>query len=218
VPEDVLLYQPETLTSWEAGIKTRFWNRRATLAATAFFYDYTNLQLSGVAVVQGAPRFVTRNAGEARVKGLEVEGDVALTPADRLSYSVALLDAYYTSYKPDGVTSWEGRELDRSPNAVFALGYDHSFRIGAARLKAGLFSRHSGAYAISVPSQLKQYKVPARTQSDLNFAWLPDGASWSVHAHVKNLEDKVSPIAIDSFGMTVPSAPRTWGARLEYRF
>jgi iron complex outermembrane recepter protein len=218
VPENVLVYQPETLTSWEAGIKTRFWDKRATLAATAFYYDYTNLQLSGVAVVQGAPRFVTSNAGEARVKGLEVEGQLTLTPQDRLSYSLALLDAYYTAYTPDGVTSWAGRKLDRSPSSVFALGYDHTFRVGNARLKAGIFSRHSGAYSISVPSQLKQYRIPARTQSDLTLAWLPDGADWSLHAYVKNLEDKVRPISIDSFGMTVPSAPRTYGARLEYRF
>jgi iron complex outermembrane recepter protein len=218
VAEDVLVYQPETLTSWEFGVKSRFWNKRATLAATAFYYDYTNLQLSGVAVVQGAPRFVTRNAGEARVKGLEIEGQLALTPADKLTYSVALLDAYYTSYKPDGVTSWEGRELDRSPNSAITLGYEHSFRLPGARLTAGLFARRSGAYAISVPSQLRQYKVPSRTQSDLHFSWLPDGADWSVHAHVNNLEDKVGPVSIDSFGMTVPSAPRTWGARIAYRF
>jgi len=218
VPENVLVYQPETLTSWETGVKTRFWNNRATLAATAFYYDYTNLQLSGVAVVQGAPRFVTGNAGEARVKGLEVEGQLTLTPQDRLSYSLALLDAYYTSYKPDGVTSWAGRKLDRSPSSAITLGYEHTFRFGAARLKAGVFSRHSGAYQISVPSQARQYRIPGRTQSDLTLAWLPDGADWSLHAHVKNLEDQVRPISIDSFGMTVPSAPRTYGARLEYRF
>jgi iron complex outermembrane receptor protein len=131
---------------------------------------------------------------------------------------VALLDAHYTSYKPDGVTSWEGRELDRSPNSAITLGYEHSFRLPGARLTAGLFARRSGAYAISVPSQLRQYKVPSRTQSDLHFSWLPDGADWSVHAHVNNLEDKVGPVSIDSFGMTVPSAPRTWGARIAYRF
>jgi iron complex outermembrane receptor protein len=35
---------------------------------------------------------------------------------------------------------------------------------------------------------------------------------------VKNLENIVRPIAIDSFGMVVPSDPRTWGLRLDYRF
>ncbi|UUZ50860.1 TonB-dependent receptor [Massilia sp. B-10] len=69
-----------------------------------------------------------------------------------------------------------------------------------------------------MPSQLRQYRIPSRTTSDLTFDYSRTGADWSVHAWVRNLEDKVRPISIDSFGMVVPSAPRTWGARLEYAF
>lgn len=218
VPEQALIYQPETLTSWEAGYKARFWHNRATVSATAFYYDYDNLQLSGVVVVQGAPRFVTTNAGRARVKGVEIEGQLAATPLDRISYALALLDATYADYAPDGVTSWAGRKLDRSPNSAFSLGYEHSVVFGAARVKAGLFARYSGAYEISVPSQLRQYHVPSRTSTDLTLDYAPGDGDWSVHAGVKNLENKVRPISIDSFGMVVPSAPRTWSARLDVRF
>ena len=218
VPEATLVYQPETLTSYEAGLKTRFWNNRASLSATAFYYDYANLQLSGVAMVAGAPRFVTTNAGQAKVTGLELEGQLILTPLDRISYSLALLDAHYVSYKPDGQSSWAGRDLDRSPGAAATLGYEHSFRLPAGSLKAALFTRASGAYTISVPSQLRQYRVPSRTESDLTLGYQGDQDRWSVQAHVKNLQDEVAPIAIDSFGMLVPSDPRTWGVRLDVRF
>jgi iron complex outermembrane receptor protein len=218
VPESTLVYQPELLTSYEAGVKTRFWGNKASLNATAFYYDYTNLQLSGVAMVQNAPRFVTTNAGEARVKGLELEGQLNVTPRDRISYSLALLDGHYASYVPDGQTSWAGRDLDRTPHSAATLGYEHSFRLASARFKAGLFTRTSSDYVISVPSQLRQYHVPARTQSDLHLGYHPDRGNWSIQAHVKNLQNKVSPIAIDSFAMLVPSDPRTWGMRLDYRF
>jgi iron complex outermembrane receptor protein len=218
VPANTLIYQPETLTSYEAGLKSRFWNNKASLNATAFYYDYANLQLSGVAIVQGAPRFVTTNAGQARVSGLELEGLLSVTPSDRLSYTLALLDAHYTRYSPDGVAVWDRRKLDRAPSAAASVGYEHTFRLAAGRLKAGLFERASGAYTISVPSQLRQYRVPARHQGDLSLGYRPDQGNWSVLAHLKNLENKVSPIAIDSFGMVVPSDPRTWGVRLDYRF
>jgi iron complex outermembrane receptor protein len=69
-----------------------------------------------------------------------------------------------------------------------------------------------------VPSQLRQYRVAARSESDLTLGYQPDQGNWSVHAHVKNLQNKVGPLAIDSFGMTLPSDPRTWGARIDYRF
>ena len=218
VPEAALLYQPETLTSWEAGIKMRFWGNKASLQASAFYYDYSNLQLSGVVVIAGAPRFTTTNAGAARVKGVELEGQLRASAADRVSYSLALLDARYDAYLPDGTTSWAGKKLDRSPRATFSLGYDHTFHLASARLTAGVFSRTSAAYFISVPSQLLQYRVPGRTQSDISLAYRPQNGAWSVHGYAKNLENKVSPIAIDSFGMVQPSDPRTYGVRLDYRF
>lgn len=218
VPASALYYQPETLTSYEGGIKTKFWGNKASLNASMFYYDYSNLQLSGVVVINGAPRFTTTNAAVAKVQGLEVEGQVIATTADRFSYSLALLDAHYASYLPDGATSWAGKKLDRSPSSVVALGYEHTFHLAAARLKAGVFSRASSAYKISVPSQLRQYPVPARTQSDLSLSYRPDGASWSVQAQLKNLENKVVPIVIDSVGQMFSSEPRTYGVTFDYRF
>ena len=46
----------------------------------------------------------------------------------------------------------------------------------------------------------------------------PARAPWQVLVRVNNLENAVRPIAIDSFGMVVPSDPRTVSARLAYRF
>lgn len=218
VPASALYYQPETLTSYEGGIKTRFWDNKASLNASVFYYDYSNLQLSGVVVINGAPRFTTTNAAVAKVQGLEAEGQVRITTADRLSYSLALLDAHYATYLPDGATSWAGKKLDRSPSAVVTLGYEHTFQLAAAQLKAGIFSRASGAYQISVPSQLRQYPVSARTQSDLSLSYHPDGASWSIQALVKNLENKVVPIVIDSVGQMFASEPRSLGVKLDFHF
>ena len=218
VPASALYYQPETLTSYEAGIKTKFWDKKASLNASVFYYDYSNLQLSGVVVINGAPRFTTTNAAVAKVKGLEVEGQLIATSADRLSYSLALLDAQYATYLPDGKTSWAGKKLDRSPSSVLTLGYEHTFYVDGARIKAGLFSRANSAYKISVPSQLRQYPVPSRTQSDLNLSYRPNGANWSMQALVKNIENKVAPIVIDSVGQMFSSEPRTFGVKFNYHF
>jgi iron complex outermembrane receptor protein len=216
VPAATLFYQPETLTSYEAGLKTRFLRNRASLNVAAFNYDYSNLQLSGVAVVQGAPRYVTANAGIASVKGLELDGQLKLTAADRLSYGLTLLDAHYVSYAPDGVHSWAGNKLDRAPSRVLTLGYERQFRVGDGQLKAGLHTRASSAYTIGVPSQLLQYRIPSRTESNMTLRYRANGAPWSVQAGVMNLANKVAPIAIDSFGMVVPSDPRTLHVRAEY--
>lgn len=218
VPANTLLYQPETVRAYEAGIKTRFWQDKASLNLSALHYDYRNLQLSGVAIISGAPRFVTANAGEASVKGLEAEGQLAITPQDRISYALSLLDAHYVRYSPDGVHDWAGSKLDRSPSHTFTLGYEHSFRMKSGELAAGARARRSAASIIAVPTQLLQYRVPAYTESEATLHYRPRGAQWSVLARVKNIENKVRPIAIDSFGMAVPSDPRTVDVRLDYRF
>lgn len=218
VPADTLLYQPEQLRSYEAGLKARFWRNRSSLNITAFSYDYSNLQLSGVTIVRGAPRYVTTNAGAASVKGLEIEGIVKATPAGTLNYALALLDAHYVSYRPDGVHSWAGNKLDRAPSTVVTLGYEHRFRTAGGQLKAGLSARASSAYTIGVPNQLLQYPIPSRTTADASLGFSPGDARWSVAALVKNVGGKVAPIAIDSFGMLVPSDPRTVDVRLDYRF
>ena len=218
VPANTLFYQPETLKSWEAGLKARFWDKRASVNLAVFNYDYSNLQLSGVAIVAGAPRFVTQNAGEASVKGLELDGQVRARAADSFTYGLTLLDAHYVTYRPDGVTSWAGEQLDRAPHSVINLGWDHSFRLPGALLSAGINARRSAAYNISVSSQLLQYRIPARTVSDFTLSYRPDASNWSVMARVKNLENKVQPITIDSFGMSVPSDPRTFDIRFDYHF
>ncbi|MDN4058194.1 TonB-dependent receptor [Massilia sp. YIM B02769] len=218
VPAAALVYQPETLKSVELGLKTRFWANRASLNLAAYKYDYTNLQLSGVAMVQGVPRYVTSNAGVASVKGLEIEAAVKPLASARLTSTLAFTDAHYVDYTPDGIHSWAGYKLDRAPSATLTLGYEQGFGVGNGTLTAGAFTRSARAYAIGIPSQLLRYRVPGRTETDLSLGYQQHGAPWSLLLRVRNLQDKVEPVNIDSFGMTVPSEPRTVSLRMDVRF
>ncbi len=214
-----LFYQPEELTSYEVGIKTRFWDNRARLNVSAFAYDYTNLQLSGVLIINSAPQLTTTNAASANIKGIEAEGELRLTSNDRINYSLALLDAKYDSYKPDGTTSWSGVRLDRSPKTVFTLGYDRSFNLGdKGRVTASVFTRWTDDYLMSVPSKLIQYRIPSYFKSDASLSYTPADAPWDVQIFAKNLENKVVPVSITGSGTSAPSEPRTMGLRVNYNF
>ncbi|WBS01008.1 TonB-dependent receptor [Pseudoduganella sp. SL102] len=213
-----LFYRPETLKALELGAKTRFWHRRASLDAAAFKYDYTSLQLSGNAIIAGAPRFITTNAGIASVRGLELDGKVQASADDRFSYGLTLLDAHYVSYTPDGIHSWNGRKLDRSPSHVLSAGYQRRVRLAGHEVRAGVDARRSAAYMIGVPSKLVQYRVPAMATVDATLAWRPDDAPWTLAAYAHNLGNRIAPATIDSFGMAVPGAPRVVGVRFDYRY
>lgn len=218
VPESALYYQPEALRAYEAGVKSRLWGGRVTVNAAAFVYDYTNLQLSGTAIVSGAPRILTGNAGVARSRGLELDGDIRVGSHGRLSYSATALDAHYVSYNPTPAVSWAGRKLDRAPSHVYTLGYEHRFGVFGGQLHAGVFSRRSADYVITIPSQLLEYRIPAHTTTDATLRYAPPGGAWSLLARVRNLENAVRPSLIDSFGMATPTAPRTADLRLDLRF
>jgi iron complex outermembrane receptor protein len=218
VPAATLVYQPETLRAIEAGLKTRFWDGRATLNLAAFHYDYRNLQLSAEETINGKPRYETSNAGRAAIRGLEADGLVALTRADRIDYAFTLLDAHYADYRPDGVISWSGVKLDRTPARTLALGWEHRLHLGGGQLVAYAGTHASAGYLLTQPSQQLKYRIPGHTESDARLGWEPDGARWRIVARVRNIENEVRPLSISSSGLTVASEPRTADVRVDYRF
>jgi iron complex outermembrane recepter protein len=218
LPAASLVYQPETVRAYEAGVKTRFWDGRASLNLAVFHYDYRNLQLSNEVVVNGRPRYETTNAGQASIRGLEADGQVRATRADSLTYALTLLDAHYVSYAPDGVHSWSGVKLDRTPARTLSLGWEHRLHLAGGQLAAGVGTRASASYLLGVPQAGLKYRVPGHTESDLHLGWEPDGAPWRVLARVRNLENEVRPMTISSSGLAVPTEPRTADVRFDYRF
>ena len=218
VTPEFLYYRPEELRAWEAGLKSRLLEGRLTFNAALFHYDYTNLQLTYNEIASGTPRLRTTNAGQARSRGVEVDGELRVGRGGHLSYGMTLLDARYVSYMATPVLSWAGRKLDRAPSHVFSLGYQQRVAIQGGQLTAGVYARASGSYVLAIPTQGLEYVVPSYTSTDATVSWQPDGARWSVLARVRNIEDKVRPTLIDSFGMTAPSTPRTADLRLDVKF
>jgi iron complex outermembrane receptor protein len=109
-------------------------------------------------------------------------------------------------------------KLDRAPGRTLTLGYEHRWQLAGGQLTAGVDSRLGAGYVLTIPSQLLVYRVPGHSDSDLRLAWEPAGASWSLQARVRNLENEVHPLTIGGSGLTVPSDPRTADIRFDYRF
>ena len=77
---DFFLFEPETVDSYEVGVKGSLFDRALPFALTGFYADYTDVQIPGSVGVDanGDGIFegfagVTTNAGKARFKGLEGE-------------------------------------------------------------------------------------------------------------------------------------------------
>jgi iron complex outermembrane receptor protein len=130
---------PETLTSYEVGVKSdpTPWLR---INATVFDYDYKNLQV--IARIGNTGLSTLQNAASAKDKGGEIEA--TLLPFDGLTLrgSIAYADSKYSSFPgataniprfvngvPVGNTSVavdaSGKELVRSPKYTFNIAADY---------------------------------------------------------------------------------------------
>lgn len=102
--EDVfnfLLFQPETVDSFELGWKTSQWNGRVTSNAAVFYTDYTDVQVPGsVGVdtdgdgVNDTFAGITSNAGAATIWG--IEWDVFFNVANDIFRDGDFFDVYMT--------------------------------------------------------------------------------------------------------------------------
>src|SRR5690606_36255765 len=88
---------PESVNHFEAGLKTQFWDRKATFNLSAFRTDIKNYQATVFNGQLGVLRGYLANAGKVRSQGLEV--DFSIRPSERfLTYANgAYTDAKYVT-------------------------------------------------------------------------------------------------------------------------
>ncbi len=86
--------KPESVNHFEAGIKTQFWDRKATLNLTAFRTDIRNYQATVTNGQLGVLRGYLANAGKVRSQGLEA--DFSVRPSERFT---AYANGAYTDAK-----------------------------------------------------------------------------------------------------------------------
>ena len=117
-------YDPEFAWSYEAGIKSRFWDGRAQVNANLFYTDYTDLQVSQLI---GADQVVVGNAADAEVKGIEIEWIALLARDLRFTGSYGYLDATFDRFDapPASGGDLSGNRLPRAPKHKLNLALQY---------------------------------------------------------------------------------------------
>jgi outer membrane receptor protein involved in Fe transport len=101
-------YVSETLTNYEIGLKTT-WANIFRFNAAAFYEKWKDIQY-GVQVVGAAGGGFTGNAGDARVYGVEFDGDLKLgkvTISTAGAYTDAALDGNFCAYEVVGESGFQ---------------------------------------------------------------------------------------------------------------
>ncbi len=112
-------FGPETDQSYELGFKSEWFDHRLIVNAATFYSKYDGIQLT----YQVSTSPVTENAGNAAIKGLELEVQSIVTNHFSLSGGIGYMDAYYTSISQFAVAT-TGPVLPKTPRWKAALSPD----------------------------------------------------------------------------------------------
>lgn len=217
---NLLYFRPETLTSYEAGIKFRF-GSTFRFDAAAFHYDYNDFQVSQVVTVP-VPGQLTTNAAKAKVDGIELATTALLGANDTIDATLNWLDARYTDFVPDPVNNptftFNGRELDHAPRYSASFGYVHNTPLpNGGRLDLGLrIAWSDDQYMISIANRY-QFRQPAYTKTDLNVTYNAPDNRYYVQAFARNLEDNITIGAVGNGSVSIQE-PRVFGVGAGFRF
>jgi iron complex outermembrane receptor protein len=212
-------FKPEVLNAFEVGSKNVFLNDTLQLNGSAYYYDYTNLQVEKVVVTS----LDVTNAHKSKVYGLELEG--LWLPADRwqIDASSSLMHARYVDFLDadpliGGVpTQQKGHPLNRAPDWSGSLGvqYTQPLDIGSLMLRGELYT--TAKYALRPYAEAGDFQKSYTTLGG-SITYLSSNEKWRVRAYIKNATDEAYLQGmLNSAGtgrLGVYAAPRVYGVEL----
>lgn len=121
-------FKPEKAYNYEAGIRFVSEDRKLRASLSAFYLDYTNLQVNQrLEDANGLFFFRTSNAANARSKGFEAELYYKVLPSLSLSGTFGYADAKYIDFISDAQlgVDFSGHRLPYSAKANWSLSFDY---------------------------------------------------------------------------------------------
>ena len=98
-PQLAVTFEPESAWNFEGGYKAAFADGKVTLAASAFYMDYSNFQARvGERDAAGFGYLPVINAGAMQLYGFELESTIRLIPNLTLYGSLGYLNASYSEF------------------------------------------------------------------------------------------------------------------------
>jgi len=213
-------FDPETLTTYEAGFKSDLMGRRLRLNGAVFYNDYSNIILQ-LSACPSIPCLQPRNVGKAHVKGFELE--LTAFPMDGLSIDGGLsyIDFHYTDVGSSGLT---GNEVTPyTPEWTYSFGIQYNYQISPGTI--GI--RFDGSYQDDIYTEAfntSWSKVDGYFLGNARLMFTTEDNDWQAAFEVQNVFDKYYFLSksdvTTSLGLSSgqPGMPRTWAVTVKRNF
>lgn len=213
-------FQPDTLTSIEAGYKADLLDKRLSFEAAVYDIRWRDLQqfmpVNGVTVIV--------NAGAAHVRGAELAATWRPDAHWTLAANAAVIDAKLSDDAP-GLGAVAGARLPTSARFSATLSASYAFTLAGFSSYLGLTQRHVGQRnaGFEGSAAVPLYRLPAYDMTDLQAGI--DFKRVSLALFVRNVFDKPAQLgaisAVQALGgpaWVSLARPRTLGATLTLPF
>jgi len=211
-------YKPENLLAWEAGIRSQWLERRLTVNAAAFFYDFEDMQVSTVVIDGGQVYPLTDNAARAEIYGIDSAVTFAVAERLVLSGSVIWLPKRdFVDYRNEQTgDTLSGNKLSRVPEWTATAAVDSRLplrRHGTVSARVEYNYRSAFFYT---KENLPIFRQDHFGLLNIFLRYEPDGENWYLFASGRNLTNEAYFTQI--FIQSSPGYPDTWEVGFGVRY
>ena len=218
-------FDPEFLTSYELGVKSKWLDQRLQLNLSAFYYDHTDQQVQTIITSgTGTAQVVTTNAAESRDIGLELEVLALPLTGLQLNGGFSYLHAKYEAFINAEDIDVSGNTINHSPEFSSNLGVQYTFPVngdGSITIR-GEHQYRSKIYFTetneTILSQGGYHNINARLE------YKTSDDKYTIAAFGRNLTDEaIAHTGVDLRAVlgtvsNVYNPPRTYGVELTVNF
>ncbi|HUD93006.1 TonB-dependent receptor [Sphingobium sp.] len=220
-------YNPEKLWSYEAGIKTNLFDRRATINLAGFYQKYSDIQSQVIVNIGGIPTNQLQTAASASQKGFEAE--VVLRPVRDLQIrgNFAYIDQKYDSIRPGALITLD-TPLGTTPDYTFSAAISYTYHVGnSGTLTPSMDVRGMGKRPACQLSDPVRYEcdLPAYALVGFRLDYVPsDDSLWTLGLYGTNIFDKTVYLGRTGFAYGqgidhyTPGRPAEFGVEARVRF
>lgn len=212
-------FAPETVTSYEVGLKWTGFDQRLRLNAAAYFTDYKDLQV----VVFNQIEPINENAGAAEIKGAELELTALFTERLRFTSAFGYTDAKYTEIDSGTLISLDNK-LAYTPEWTVNASISYTLpvmEIGELILRAD-WSYRSKVYfdALNSPDLVQD----SYDLFNASVIFNTTDEDWQVRLCARNLTDEAylvtgfSDLPTNGYSDGTYARPKEWALSISRRF
>lgn len=219
-PSEFQPFKPEQVAAIEVGAKSYFLDRRSSLNVSVFRNEYTDFIVNQINPTTGD--FLTTNAAEMRVTGVELEAAAKLGSSVDLTASLAYMDAEYTKLAP-GVPFPITNKPKFTPEWSSTLGLRWVVWDGAAGdLQFSADYIYQSRYYVGLQNLEAEY-AEVLNLFNAGIAFTSADKRWSANVYCQNCSDEeyfTTALAAAALGFEtqIAAPPRTYGLRVKYSF